>query len=44
MHAGELRERSNNHGAVHDKPDDKLKLIKYESSTRSDAANNVTIT
>jgi len=28
------------HGAVHDKPDDKLELFKYESSTRDKTANN----
>ena len=44
MHTGKVREPSNDHGAVHDKSDDKLKLIKYELSTRNDAANNVTIT
>ena len=29
------------HGAVHDKPDDKLDLFEYESFTRSMAALNV---
>jgi hypothetical protein len=30
-----------NHGAVHDKPDDKLELFEYESFTRNKVANNV---
>jgi hypothetical protein len=30
---------TNDHGAVHDKPDDKLKLIKYQLSARIKAAN-----
>src|SRR5579884_1901139 len=31
----EARRRNSDHGAVHDKPDDKLKLIKYQLSTRN---------
>jgi len=31
----EARQRKSDHGAVHDKPDDKLKLIKYQLSTRN---------
>jgi len=32
---GEARSPTSDHGAVHDKPDDKLKLIKYQLSTRN---------
>jgi hypothetical protein len=38
--AGEPPAQLTVHGAVHDKPDDKLDLFEYESFTRHLAANN----